>query len=62
MKQGDLETLYEALALAVDAVGEEKSELFLAKVALALGHALGDIAAATAIVERCTADLADPLA
>ena len=40
----DLETAYEALATAIDAAGAEREALFLTKLALVLGHELGDIA------------------
>jgi Protein of unknown function (DUF2783) len=41
----DLETAYEALATAIDTAGAEREALFLARLALVLGHELGDIAA-----------------
>jgi hypothetical protein len=37
-----LEQVYDALALALDQVGPEKSELFLVKLALLNAQALGD--------------------
>lgn len=37
-----LEDAYDALAEAIDSAGEEKSELFLVKLALLNAHALGD--------------------
>jgi hypothetical protein len=37
-----LESAYDALATAIDAVGEEKSELFLVKLALLAANRLGD--------------------
>jgi len=37
-----LEDVYDALAEAIDQAGEEKSELFLVKLALLNAHALGD--------------------
>ncbi|MCA0325702.1 MAG: DUF2783 domain-containing protein [Proteobacteria bacterium] len=36
-----LETVYDALALAIDEAGPEKSELFLVKLALLNAEALG---------------------
>jgi hypothetical protein len=39
---GGLESAYDALATAIDAVGEEKSELFLVKLALLAANRLGD--------------------
>ena len=41
----DLEAAYEALATAIDTAGAEREALFLARLALVLGHELGDIAA-----------------
>jgi len=37
-----LETVYDALATAIDQAGEDKAELFLVKLALLNAHALGD--------------------
>jgi hypothetical protein len=37
-----LETVYDALAQAIDRAGPEKSQLFLVKLALLNAHALGD--------------------
>ncbi|WP_137699361.1 DUF2783 domain-containing protein [Marimonas lutisalis] len=42
MTPRDVETVYEALALKLDAVGDTQRELFLAKLALLLSHDLGD--------------------
>jgi hypothetical protein len=41
----DLEAIYEALALAIDAAGAERETLFLTRLALVLGHELGDAGA-----------------
>jgi hypothetical protein len=41
----DLETAYETLATAIDSAGERREALFLTRLALLLGHELGDIAA-----------------
>jgi hypothetical protein len=40
----DFETAYEALATAIDSAGEVREALFLTRLALVLGHELGDIA------------------
>ena len=40
----DLETAYETLATAIDSAGEAREALFLTRLALLLGHELGDIA------------------
>lgn len=37
-----LETVYDALALAIDEAGPDKAELFLVKLALLNAQALGD--------------------
>ncbi len=39
---GDLETVYDQLAQAIDQAGPDKSELFLVKLALLNAQALGD--------------------
>ena len=41
----DLETAYETLAMAIDTAGARREALFLTRLALVLGHELGDIAA-----------------
>ena len=41
----DLETAYETLATAIDSAGAQREALFLTRLALVLGHELGDIAA-----------------
>jgi hypothetical protein len=41
----EFETAYETLALAIDSAGPEREALFLTRLALVLGHELGDIAA-----------------
>lgn len=40
----DLESAYEALATAIDLAGAPREALFLTRLALVLGHELGDIA------------------
>ena len=45
MPSADFETAYETLATAIDAAGPEHEALFLTRLALVLGHELGDIAA-----------------
>ena len=39
---GGLETVYDALATAIDQAGPDKAELFLVKLALLQAQALGD--------------------
>jgi hypothetical protein len=41
----DLETAYETLATAIDTAGAQREALFLTRLALVLGHELGDISA-----------------
>lgn len=41
----DFEAAYETLATAIDSAGTEREALFLTRLALLLGHELGDIAA-----------------
>ena len=47
----DFETAYEALATAIDTAGPERETLFLTRLALVLGHELGDITAFRKAVE-----------
>ena len=54
---GGLETVYDQLATAIDAVGQEKSELFLVKLALLAAQQLGDEAVLGQLIERAQADL-----
>jgi hypothetical protein len=39
----DFEVAYEALATAIDSAGAQREALFLTRLALVLGHELGDI-------------------
>lgn len=39
----DFENAYEALATAIDSAGPEREALFLTRLALVLGHELGDV-------------------
>ena len=41
----DFEAAYEALATAIDSAGERREALFLTRLALVLGHELGDVRA-----------------
>ncbi|CAN7246010.1 hypothetical protein LJR220_000996 [Bradyrhizobium sp. LjRoot220] len=43
MPASDFETAYETLATAIDSAGPEREALFLTRLALVLGHELGDI-------------------
>jgi hypothetical protein len=61
MTRPDLETMYEALAQAIDAVGPDQAALYLAKVALALAAELDDAARALAVIDRCLTGLVAPV-
>ncbi len=54
----DLESYWASLATAVDAAGPDREKLFLAKLALLLGHEIGDPARLAALVAAALADLA----
>jgi len=43
MPSADFETAYETLATAIDQAGPEHEALFLTRLALVLGHELGDV-------------------
>lgn len=53
----DLEQVYDQLATAIDAVGPEKTELFLVKLALLNANALADPAVFQAHIEAAQKDL-----
>jgi hypothetical protein len=55
----DLEIVYERLAQAIDEVGEEKTPLFLAKLALTLARQQDDREAALTAVDECQRDIQD---
>jgi hypothetical protein len=52
-----LETVYDALATAIDTAGPEKSELFLVKLALLNAQALGDARQFQGLIESALKDL-----
>ncbi|CAM4258969.1 DUF2783 domain-containing protein [Comamonas aquatilis] len=52
-----LETVYDQLATAIDAVGAEKSELFLVKLALLGANRLGDAALFGELIAAAQRDL-----
>ena len=54
---GGLETAYDQLATAIDNVGQEKSELFLVKLALLAAQQLGDEAVFGDLIQRAQKDL-----
>lgn len=53
----DLEAIYDAIAEGVDAAGEQKRALFLAKLSLALANLVADRAAVEAAVAAALKDL-----
>ena len=57
MQFEDFEGAYEALAMAIDAAGPEREALFLTRLALVLGHELGDIAAFRKAIRTALEDL-----
>ena len=57
MPADDFETAYEALAMAIDAAGAEREALFLTRLALLLGHQLGDIEAFKEAIRTALDDL-----
>lgn len=52
-----LETVYDALASAIDQAGPDKSELFLVKLALLNANALGDPKTFDAHIQSALRDL-----
>jgi hypothetical protein len=52
-----LETAYDQLAMAIDAAGPEKSELFLVKLALLVAQQMGDAPTFVNLIERAQKDL-----
>jgi hypothetical protein len=54
---GGLETVYDALATAIDQAGTDKAELFLVKLALLQANALGDEAQFQQQVDAALQDL-----
>ncbi len=57
MTDNDIETIYEAIAREIDTVGEDKSELFLAKLALLLAREVDDRDRVLACVSGASASL-----
>lgn len=57
MNHADLETTYAALALKIDEVGEQQSELFLAKLALLLAQKNGDVDEIQSCIDGAAASL-----
>ena len=59
MDHTDLEKTYESLALKIDEIGEENSELFLAKLVLLLAHANGDVEHVQQCIDEAGASFGD---
>ena len=59
MPSEDFEAAYETLAMAIDSAGPEREALFLTRLALVLGHELGDIAAFRKAIGTALEGLAD---
>ena len=57
MTPREVETVYEALATTLDAIGADKRELYLAKLALLLSHDIGDAARACARIEEAARNM-----
>jgi len=57
MTPTDVETVYHALALKLDSVGEEKSEMFLIKLALLVSHELGDATRVVSLIDEAERNL-----
>lgn len=57
MAPADLEQIYERLAQQIDAVGEDMSELYLAKLALLLARQFGDVTIALQCIEDAAQSL-----
>ena len=53
----DFETAYETLAMAIDSAGPEREALFLTRLALVLGHELGDVTAFRKAIKTALDDL-----
>jgi hypothetical protein len=53
MTPEELESVYDAMALAIEDIGPARSDVFLAKLALALADTLGDADLACAVIAEC---------
>lgn len=53
----DLEAIYDALAEGIDKAGDEKRDLFFAKLALLLAQEVNDRARVTAAIDTALLDL-----
>lgn len=55
----DLERIYEHLATTLDELPEAQERLFLAQLALALAHRVGDVEQVMAAIEEARRGIAD---
>ena len=60
MPPEDFEAAYESLAMAIDSAGLEQEALFLTRLALVLGHELGDISLFRKAIGTALEGVADP--
>lgn len=58
MTPAEFETVYETMAETIDSVGADHTEVFLAKLCLALAHELGDGGKVLELIADCRKDLA----
>lgn len=58
MTSEEFETFYEAMAEAIDAIAPEYTEVFLAKLCLALGQEIGEGRKVLELIADCRKDLA----
>lgn len=57
MTPDNVEHVYDALAETIDRVGKEKSELFLAKLALLLSNEIGDVERVLSLINTASLNL-----
>ncbi len=57
MTAADLETVYEALAKQLDAIAQDKRDLFLAKLVLLLSHDLDDASQVLSRIRESAANI-----
>jgi hypothetical protein len=57
LSTAEIEAVYDLIAEGIDAAGEDKARLFLAKLSLALANLTGDLAAVRQAVDAALKDL-----
>lgn len=60
MNHHDIESIYEALATRIDAVGEANANLFLAKLVLLLAQSNGDADRVRHLIDSAAESLSGP--